>query len=227
MDYDTLLELVKHRRSIHKFKPDPIPDEYIERIIEVARWSPSGANSQPWEFVVIKKEELRNKIIQIHKNATAVMAEIESTREKELRFNLHHTVPPSFMHAPVFIIPFGDPRVKECFPKGARLERGDEIFASSLASAFLHMMLGATALGLGAQWASAVTHHHPQSLIKDLLGVPEELEMYDMMAVGYPDMDPPPRLVRPMKEVVHYDGFDKTKFRTDQQIRDFIIKLRR
>ena len=227
MDYDGLLELVKNRRSIHKFKPNPIPDEYINKIIEVARWSPSGANSQPWEFVVIKREELRNEIIEIHKKATAIMAEIELTQEQELRFNLHDSAPPSFINAPVLIIPFGDPRTKECFPQGARLERGDDIFVSSLASAFLYMMLGATALGLGAQWVSAVTHHYPQSIIKDLLGVPKELEMYDMMAVGYPDMEPQPRLVRPREEIVQYDGYDINKFRTDQQVRDFIIKLRK
>jgi len=44
MEYDGLLELVKKRRSIRRFKPDPIPDGYIEKIIEVARWAPSGFN---------------------------------------------------------------------------------------------------------------------------------------------------------------------------------------
>ena len=61
MDYDGLLELVKTRRSIRRFKPEPVPDEYINRIIEAARWAPSGFNSQPWEFVVVKKPELRAK----------------------------------------------------------------------------------------------------------------------------------------------------------------------
>ena len=65
MNYESLLELVKKRRSIRKFKPDPIPDECVDKIIEVARWAPSGANSQPWEFIVIKKQELRNKIVEL------------------------------------------------------------------------------------------------------------------------------------------------------------------
>ena len=47
MDYDQLLELVKRRRSKRRFKPDPIPDASIERIIEVARWAPSGFNRLP------------------------------------------------------------------------------------------------------------------------------------------------------------------------------------
>jgi nitroreductase len=55
MNYEDFLELAKKRRSIRRFKSDPIPDEYIGKIIEAARWAPSGGNSQPWEFIVIKK----------------------------------------------------------------------------------------------------------------------------------------------------------------------------
>ena len=62
MDYHGLLELAKKRRSIRRFKSDPIPDEDVEKIIEVARLAPSGFNSQPWDFVVVKKDKLRKKI---------------------------------------------------------------------------------------------------------------------------------------------------------------------
>lgn len=54
MKYDDLIELFKDRRSIPKFKSDPIPDEYVDKIIEAARFAPSGFNTQPWEFVLIK-----------------------------------------------------------------------------------------------------------------------------------------------------------------------------
>ena len=64
MEYESLLELVKQRRSIHRFKTDPIPDEYVEKILEVARWAPSGMNMQPWEFVVVKEPELRAQIVK-------------------------------------------------------------------------------------------------------------------------------------------------------------------
>ena len=65
-----------------------------------------------------------------------------------------------------------------------------------------------------------------QSLTKALLRVPKELEFYDMMAVGYPDMEVKPRLVRAKEEMVHYDFYDNSKFRTEQQVRDFIATLR-
>ncbi len=53
MKIDEFLELARTRRSIRRFKPDPIPDEYINKILEAARWSPSWGNTQPWEIAVV------------------------------------------------------------------------------------------------------------------------------------------------------------------------------
>ena len=57
MDYETFLQLVKTRRSYRKIKPDLIPDEYIDKLLDVVRWAPSGGNMQPWEVIVVKAEE--------------------------------------------------------------------------------------------------------------------------------------------------------------------------
>lgn len=46
-------KVVKKRRSIRSFKPDPIPEGAVEQILDAARWAISGANGQPWEFVVV------------------------------------------------------------------------------------------------------------------------------------------------------------------------------
>ena len=54
MQFEGFAQVVKSRRTIRRFTADPIPDDYIEKILDVARWAPSGANSQPWEFIVIK-----------------------------------------------------------------------------------------------------------------------------------------------------------------------------
>jgi nitroreductase len=48
MNIEQFLELAKKRRSIRRFKPDPVPDEIIQKILEAARWAMSGANGQPW-----------------------------------------------------------------------------------------------------------------------------------------------------------------------------------
>ena len=65
MDRDALLELLKTRRSIRKFKPDPVPKEQVEMILEAARWAPSGDNAQPWRFVVVTDPEKIRRLGQL------------------------------------------------------------------------------------------------------------------------------------------------------------------
>ena len=230
MNYESLLELIQKRRSIHSFKPDPIPDEYVDKIIEAARWAPSGANSQPWEFVVVKKQELKDNIVKLYEGRSALSYRMELTREPEQRFPPYAKPPqqpPGFATAPVFIILCGDPRTKDAYPLSATLHQGQSIFNSSLASACLYMHLAATALGLGSQWVTATTYPFEQCLIKELLGIPRQLEIYDTMAVGYPASEPKPRLVRAKEEMIHYDHYDQAKFRTEKEVKDFILTLRR
>jgi len=86
MDYEGFLELVKQRRSIRSFKPEPIPDGDVDKIIEAARWAPSGANSQPWEFIVVKKPELRDRIVQFYQQDRELTHQMELTREPEFRY---------------------------------------------------------------------------------------------------------------------------------------------
>ena len=57
--FTTTKEAIEKRRSIRKFKPDPIPDEYITALLDAARLAPSGSNAQPWSF---NSQRQRNKI---------------------------------------------------------------------------------------------------------------------------------------------------------------------
>lgn len=126
------------------------------------------------------------------------------------------------LSAPVLIILCGDPRTIEAYPVYTVYQRGQSNLDSSLASAFLYMHLAATSLGLGSRWISATRDYYVQCLMKDLLGIPKALEIYDTMAVGYPDSEPQPRRVRTREEMVHYDSYDKTRARTDDEVRAFL-----
>ncbi len=231
MNYDDLLELVKKRRSTRRFKPDPIPDEYIEKIIEVARWAPSGFNQQPWEFIVVKKAELKKKVVEFCKEYRRLAPQMEATREawqgiwkpEPVGSEADYTV------APVFIILFGDTRTNEGLPMTVRYDTSglQVIFTSSLANTFLYMHLAATTLGLASQWVSAVHSPYVHCMLKSLLGIPKEMEAYDMMALGYPAVKPRPKLMRDKQNMVHYDYCGVDKFRTDQEIRDFIRRARK
>jgi len=230
MNYENLLGLVKDRRSIRVFKPDPIPDEYVDKIIEAARWAPSGFNLQPWEFVVVKNQELKGRIVQLISEYTAQGARMEATRESWQGARWRET-PGGLMdytNAPVFIILFGDTRTQVGLPMAVRFERqrGQLLFNSSLANAFLYMHLAAMTLGLASQWVTAITAPFVHCLLKDLLGIPGELEVYDMMAVGYPATKPKTKLMRDKDKMVHYDYCGKEDFRTDEEVKDFVKRTR-
>ena len=66
MEYEDFLGLVKTRKSVRRYKSEPVPDEVLEKILEAARQAPSAGNSQPWEFVVVKDPENRKKGLQRH-----------------------------------------------------------------------------------------------------------------------------------------------------------------
>jgi nitroreductase len=134
---------------------------------------------------------------------------------------------PGYKNAPVFIILCGDPRTKEAYPLLTLLTRGDSHFTSGLASAFLYMTLAATALGLGSQWVSATGNPFVKCFLRGLLEIPEKLEIYDMMVLGYPAYEPKPRFVRERAEMVHHGRYDKVKYRSDEEIRNFIVGLRK
>lgn len=228
MEIDKFIELLKSRRSIRAYKPDPIPDEYIRKIIEAARWAPSGGNSQPWEFIVIKKKELKDRIADLFIKSLGVLREAELTREKEMRIPalVGEMMGPGFKNAPVLILLCGDPRVNEAFPLVVFKKYGHEVFISNLASAFLCMQLAAKTLGLGSQWVSAAGTFMEDDL-KELLNIPKGVKIYDMMAVGYPAYQLGPRSPRKIDEMTHYDQYDRTKLRSDQQIKEFIKNLRK
>jgi nitroreductase len=232
MDYKDLLSLLKSRRSIHRFKPDPVPDDYILKIIEAARWAPSGMNSQPWEFVVVKEPAMRDQIVKYVEEDYAQAGRMEIARDPKYKSPLSDPYTASkeydFTSAPVFILLFGDTRLKAAFPLVVQYtdHRNDTTFTCSLAYAFLYMHLAATSLGLASRWISAVQSPTVHCLIKDLLGIPPEMEVFDMMVLGYPALKPRQKLMRETTKMVHFGRCSREDFRTDDEVNDYIRKTR-
>ena len=57
-----VLNVIKSRRTIRRFKPDPIDEEKIQMILEAGRWAPSFSNLQPWKFIVTKDKNINNEL---------------------------------------------------------------------------------------------------------------------------------------------------------------------
>ena len=231
MDYDSFLDLVKHRRTIRRFKPDPVPDDYVEKIIDAARWAPSGYNMQPWDFVVIKDKKIKDTIVQWVRDYHKLIMKTEGAREPWQRVPQRPSHDPEMDYriAPVFILVLGDTRTLKGLPTAMRYdaERRQTIHISSLANAYLYMSLAATTLGLANEWVSSVAVAYTHCLVKDLLGIPPELEIYDMMALGYPAYKlTSKKLLRDKGKIVHHDYCGPDDFRTDEEVNDFIKRAR-
>jgi nitroreductase len=61
-----VMKAVKNRRSIRKYKKDPVENEKIQTCLEAAQWAPSASNKQPWQFVVVRNEETRKSLSDLH-----------------------------------------------------------------------------------------------------------------------------------------------------------------
>jgi 5,6-dimethylbenzimidazole synthase len=207
-EYDCFLELVKKRRTVRQFLSDPVPDEYITKIIETARWAPSAFHTQPWEFVVVK-DETKNKIV-------AVLEQFSPPIKDPVKASLEM----SFKDAPVFIFLLCDWRARVGLPGKTSEDnaRVASLFNSSMANAFLYMHLAAAALGLASQWYTATSRPGVENAIKDVIGIPEALTIYDMMVVGYAASPPNAKIVRDVNEMVHYNDCGPQDFRTDEEV---------
>jgi len=123
-----LLEAIKGRRSIREFKPDPVKDEDLKRILEAGRWAPSAGNCQPSEFVVVKDPTVKRRL------ATAALEET------------------FIAEAPVVIVVCANvPRTSWRYGR-----RGEELYCiQDTAAATQNMLLAAYSLGYGTCWVGA------------------------------------------------------------------------
>ncbi len=234
MDYDALFELIKSRRTIRAIKTDPVPDEVIEKLLEAARWAPTGFNMQPLEMVVVKDADLRiaiKDIIDQYKNSDFFA--LEATREEwqgsPWTMETHGRLDSPL--APVNILILGDTRRRVGLPMAARCSRqkGDSIFESSLANPFMYMWLAAHSLGLAAQPVSAVKYPKVQGLVKHLLNLPDYIWIYDLFLIGYSVMEeggPSAKLMRRLDEMVHHDRAADDEFMSEEELHKQIRKLR-
>ncbi|MDD5337814.1 MAG: nitroreductase family protein [Dehalococcoidales bacterium] len=216
--YDCLLDIARKRRTIRQFKPDPVPDEYITKIIEVARWAPSAFHTQPWEFVIVKDPDVKNKVVAaLERHGPPIKDPAKAAVARR-----------SFKDAPVFILLLCDWRASVGLPgnAGADKARAAGLYASSLANAFLLMHLAATSLGLASQWYTATSRPDAESAIKKIIGIPGALTIYDMMVLGYPDAPADTKIIRDVAGMTHYNRCGVGDFRTDEQVLDYAAKTK-
>lgn len=234
MELDEFLDLLRKRRSIRRFKSEPIPDEYIVKILEAGRWAMSGANAQPWEFVVVKDPLLRGQIIESHFESHNESYAVEQTRVMELRLPAlrDDRWAPVFKDAPVFIIVLGDRRTYQSTVLTSHFVTGegggeggaDATYLKNMANAVQNMHLAAYVLGIGSLWVSV--NHVWEQRIKTLLDIPEVLDVHSIVALGYAAYRPAAAYRREMEAIVHQGKYEASKYRSAREIYEYLYNLR-
>jgi 5,6-dimethylbenzimidazole synthase len=230
MQIDDFLSLVHSRRSVRRFKADAVPEETLEKILEAGRWAMSGANAQPWEFLVIRDAKTRALLADSWTVPNQEAYFIEQTRVPEVRHHhlrAPHTTP-SFKDAPVLIVMVGDRRTYQATALAASFlmteGSADAIYLKNMANATYTLHLAAAAAGLGSEWVS-INRLWGQAL-KKILDIPEVLEVQTLAAMGYPAYSPKPSYRRPLADIVHYDKYDGNRYRSGEDIFKYLIALR-
>ena len=214
MNYDLYMSLVKKRRSIREFTGETVNKEDLLKIIEAGRLAPSTFNSQPWEFVVIDDTNIMEKI-------TAVLqAAIEGVSSKDYIIDKNKT----FSKAGAFIILYSDSRIRKYAPP--HVKNNDTVWnlnlTTTLAASFQQMNLALSSLDLGAMWVSACHKLGVSEEIKQILNLPEYLELFEFMALGYPLNRPKEKNSRSLLEVTHFNKVNK--FRTEEELKEYFKK---
>ncbi len=187
------MEAIRTRRSVRHFKPDAVPAEIIDQMLEAARLAPSGSNRQPWRFQVVIEPELKERVFQ------------------DATFGAKH-----IQEAPVIIV-CGSELLS--YVKGNRLAPATSILAAenedweslkpfladaqmNTAIAIEHMALVAAALGIGTCWVQRIK---PGQMAK-VLGWPRHVVALCLLLAGYPAEEPPSKPRLPLEEIVINKG---------------------
>ena len=233
-DYDLLLDLVQRRASIRRLKSDPIPDEAIERVLEVAHWAQSGANSQPWEYVVVKDPSIKQALFRTYvEQNNDFIYWMEQQRAPELRhpsFQMtadeavqRQRTQKGWSEAPALIVVLGDGRRQWGTVQGAHtFGRDQSHLTDGLANTCTLIHLAAASLGLGTQWVTI----HIQEPFKRILNVPDLLTLYLIIPIGIPAVEPMLGVRRPVEELVHHDQYDMDRYLTNEQAIEYLYQLR-
>lgn len=175
-----MLKPILDRRSIRKYSAEPVSNEAVGLILEAARLAPSGSNTQPWHFIVVRSEEGRRAVADACHRQVWMVA------------------------APVHVVCVGDIGCRIPGYAGPSLDENSELpelkqVIRDTAIALEHLVLAATDQGLG----TCCVAWFIQDEIRPVLGIPDDKYVLAVVTVGHPAEDPRPRPRRGLDEMLH------------------------
>jgi len=216
MNVDEFIALVRSTRTIRNFLPDKeVPEEYVEKVIEAARLASSGANAQPWEFIVVRSPETRKQITNIFIEVIRKLPEIDP----DFPFAGEVTILNQLGKAPVHIVVCADQRFKDAYPQHGTSDT-HTVQQVSMGLAIQNIHLAAKALGLSTGWASVSGNLECE--LRKLLDIPVNIQVLEVIPLGYAGAAPQAPYRRPLSSVIHREKFHTEQLRTLKEIRELL-----
>ena len=199
---------------MRKLRPDPIPDDVLDRVLQAAAWAPSGGNQQPWRIVVVRDADVKRRLAEIYTPEWARFAVGYAQHAEGLapdeRAAMHRTIAAGdhlaahMAEAPALLVFCFDPRRMAI--TDAKLERPSVIGGASVYLAVQNLMLACVAEGLGC--VLTTLHCLREADVKEVLGIGEPWGTAALIPVGYPvGTGHGPINRRPPGELVYRDRF--------------------
>ncbi len=177
-----LMEAIKGRRSIRKYKPDSVSEEALQKIMEAVRWAPSWANTQCWEVILVKDPKMKSELATVLSNTNPAFS--------------------SMTEAPLVIVLCGKKGVSG-FKKGeATTVKGDWLMFDT-GIAMQTLCLTAHSLGLGTVVVGNFNHKKAE----EILGVPQNVEVVAITPLGYPTTEGSAPKRKETFEFIFYDKY--------------------
>jgi nitroreductase len=202
----TVKEAVEARRSIRRFRSDPVPEALLSEILEAARLAPSAGNVQPWAFLVVRdvaiKEQLKHICLEQKFVAEAPLvilccADLESYSKKARLLRYQEYVASGTLAT--LSGRYADPNYMRAQPPPEEAVLRTKVIANTFI-AITHMILMASAVGLSTCWVGGFDD---TANISHLFGLRETLIPVAVIPVGYADSPwPPPRPRRSLEEIL-------------------------
>jgi len=186
-------QAIASRRSIRRFRPDPIPREALTAILSAAIQAPSAHNWQPWRLVVVEGEGRKEMVGRLRQGIAAFHARGENTGSAEGTARIME-------QAPVTVFVFNPLGIAPQMPRSVHQQFTDLVNLQSIGAAIQNMLLAAQDLGIGSLWIGDVLYAYQR--LCQWLGEPGE--MVAAVTFGYPDEQPEARPRLTLEEVARW-----------------------
>jgi nitroreductase len=221
------MDVIRNRMTNRAFVQNyDVPREHFELILEAARHAPSGANAQPWHYIIVNDPTVREALTKCFLD--------EQQHRAKLRMGFPTPNYSGVKTAPGLVVVCCDYRFVRAFPVLLDGSAEDELYQQnaerillqSVAASTMSAHLAAAALGYAVWWITAVGQEDIQVKIKPLLGVPQDLSIIDIMCFGPPLKPSYKRWKKTLDQIVNWERFNPTNYMTTEQIDEWIENTR-